>query len=432
MRLFLFFLLPLLFLVNTTQAQEGQGLPAGSEYVREIAELASLPALKDAFEHVDALEPVTRDNLIAITEIPAPPFQETARALAYEKMLKDRGTDSVWIDSVGNVLALRKGVDGTGKVALNAHLDTVFPEGTEVGVRMEGDTLYAPGIGDDSRGLAMILTILDALDAAEVQTQKDLLLVATVGEEGLGDLRGVKYLFRPEGPEIASWISIDGGQLPNITSMALGSVRYRITFQGPGGHSWGAFGLGNPHHAAARAISTFVREANTFVSSGPKTSFNVGRTGGGTSVNAIPFESWMEIDMRSESPARLRGIEELLLRSFRDALAGYNSEITQGPALTMKAEKIGDRPSGETLESSPLVQRALAATAYFNIKPQLGRSSTDSNIPISKGIPALTLGRGGQGGGTHSLNEWWLNDETGPVAIKRALLLVLAETGLVK
>jgi di/tripeptidase len=237
-------------------------------------------------------------------------------------------------------------------------------------------------------------------------------------------------LFTENSPKIDSWIAIDGGEIGRITNKALGSYRYRITFNGPGGHSWGAFGLGNPHHAAGKAIDYFVQAAEAYTAEGPKTSYNVGRTGGGTSVNSIPFESWMEIDMRSVSPERLKEIEAILLDQVHRALEDYNKTIRQGEALTVSIEKIGDRPSGELSEDLPLVQRALAVTRFFGSEPSLSRGSTDSNIPISMGIPSVTIGRGGQGGGAHSLDEWWLNDATGAASIKLALLLLVSEAGL--
>jgi acetylornithine deacetylase/succinyl-diaminopimelate desuccinylase-like protein len=399
-------------------------------YQKEVDKLGGQRKLQEAFKYIDALEPVTRANLIEITEIPAPPFMEMSRAVRYKELLEAAGADSVWIDTEGNVLALRKGKNGSKTVVLNAHLDTVFPEGTDVSVTVRNDTLFAPGIGDDSRGLAMVLTVLQALDKASVNTKADLLFVATVGEEGLGDLRGVKHLFTENSPKIDSWIAIDGGEIGRITNKALGSYRYRITFNGPGGHSWGAFGLGNPHHAAGKAIDYFVQAAEAYTAEGPKTSYNVGRTGGGTSVNSIPFESWMEIDMRSVSPERLKEIEAILLDQVHRALEDYNKTIRQGEALTVSIEKIGDRPSGELSEDLPLVQRALAVTRFFGSEPSLSRGSTDSNIPISMGIPSVTIGRGGQGGGAHSLDEWWLNDVTGAASIKLALLLLVSEAGL--
>jgi tripeptide aminopeptidase len=423
-----FFILSLTF--NISIGQEELSTAVKPTYQKEIDKLVKNKRIQRAFAIIDELEPLTYKNLVELTEIPAPPFMEQNRAERYSDMLKEAGADNVWIDEVGNVLALRKGKDSSKTIALDAHLDTVFPESTDVRVRMVGDTLYAPGVGDDTRGLVMVLTVLKAMNMADIKTTYDVLLVGTVGEEGLGDLRGVKHLFKKNDPKIDSWIAIDGGELGRINNQALGSYRYKITFKGPGGHSWGAFGLANPHHAAGKAVAYFDEAARSYTANGPKTSYNIGRIGGGTSINSIPFESWMEVDMRSVSPERLIEIEEILIAQTNRALEDYNALVVKGPKLTVDIEKIGDRPSGELSPDLPLIQRSMAATKAFKTEPFLTRGSTDSNIPISIGIPAVTLGRGGKAGGAHSLGEWWLNDETGPESIKLALLILVAEAGL--
>lgn len=400
-------------------------------YTKEIKNLTLEKQLEKAFQVIDELEPQSQSDLVLLTEIEAPPFKETKRALKYKEMLEEAGADRVWIDEVGNVLALKKGTKGGRTVALDAHLDTVFPEGTDVKVKYKGDTMYAPGIGDDTRGLVVVLTTLRALNKAEIQTEADLLFVGTVGEEGLGDLRGVRHLFEKGEVKIDSWISIDGGSIGRVNNQALGSKRYKAIFKGPGGHSWGAFGLGNPHHAIGKAIDYFTQEASKFTAEGPRTSFNVGRMGGGTSVNSIPFESWMEVDMRSVSPDRLNQIDKIFKDAMNRALVDYNNSGIKGEKLTLVLEQIGDRPSGELATSLALVQRSMAATEYFGEEPSLTRGSTNSNIPISLGIPAVTLGRGGVGSDGHSLTEWWLN-KNGADAIKLALLVTVAEAGLDK
>ena len=400
-------------------------------YTKEIKNLTLEKQLEKAFQVIDELEPQSQSDLVLLTEIEAPPFKETKRALKYKEMLEEAGADRVWIDEVGNVLALKKGTKGGRTVALDAHLDTVFPEGTDVKVKYKGDTMYAPGIGDDTRGLVVVLTTLRALNKAEIQTEADLLFVGTVGEEGLGDLRGVRHLFEKGEVKIDSWISIDGGSIGRVNNQALGSKRYKAIFKGPGGHSWGAFGLGNPHHAIGKAIDYFTQDASKFTAEGPRTSFNVGRMGGGTSVNSIPFESWMEVDMRSVSPDRLNQIDKIFKDAMNRALVDYNNSGIKGEKLTLVLEQIGDRPSGELATSLALVQRSMAATEYFGEEPSLTRGSTNSNIPISLGIPAVTLGRGGVGSDGHSLTEWWLN-KNGADAIKLALLVTVAEAGLDK
>tara|TARA_R110000765_G_scaffold191027_1_gene296148 strand:- start:514 stop:1818 length:1305 start_codon:yes stop_codon:yes gene_type:complete len=418
----------LVFIFSITNNVYGQdALKTNKKIDKELTKLLKDKSIKSAFEYIDAIEEETNKNLIELTEIAAPPFLEGERAKALEKMFVDAGVDNVSIDEVGNVVALKKGTEGGKVIALDAHLDTVFPEGTSVNVQQRGDTLFAPGIGDDTRGLAMLLTIFKAMKNSNIKTKADIWFVATVGEEGLGDLRGVKHLFRNGAPKIDSWISIDGGSIGRVNNAGLGSVRYKALFTGKGGHSWGAFGLANPHHALGYAIKEFSVNAKKYTDEGPKTSFNIGRMGGGTSVNSIPFESWMEVDMRSVDKDRLVEIDSLFKVSMQTALEEYNNSGIDDK-ISLELIKIGDRPSGELSIDTPLVQRAISATTLFGATPSLTRGSTNSNIPISLGIPAITIGRGGIGGGAHSLNEWWLN-KNGAEAIKLALLLTVSEAG---
>jgi acetylornithine deacetylase/succinyl-diaminopimelate desuccinylase-like protein len=275
----------------------------------------------------------------------------------------------------------------------------------------------------------VVLSVLRALVETEIRTDADLIFLGSVGEEGLGDLRGVKHVFREDGPDVDAFIEVDGAGMGAIVNMGLGSVRYRITFRGNGGHSWGAFGLVNPAHALGRAIDRFAVVADSLTRTGPRTSFNVGRIGGGTSVNSIPFEAWMEVDMRSESPESLEAIEKAFLASVERAVEAENSARRAGEPIAVDIDQIGLRPSGEIDPSTPLVQRAMAVTRHFGEEPSLRRSSTNSNVPIALGIPAVTIGRGGAGGENHSPGEWWLNRD-GYLAIQRALLLLVAEGGL--
>ena len=399
------------------------------QYLEEMEILNGQQAVQNALSRVEELDPWGMDLLVELTEIPAPPFMEEVRAARFAELLEEAGADSVWIDAEGNAVGLRRGRGGGRTVAFGGHLDTVFPEGTDVTVRMRGDTLYAPGVGDDTRGLVVVLTVLRAMEEANVETSDDVLFIGTVGEEGLGDLRGMKHLFREGADPIDTWIEIDGGGLSRVVTQGLGSVRYRVTFTGPGGHSWGAFGMANPAHAMSRAVRLFQDAADVLTRDGPPTSYNVGRIGGGTSVNAIPFESWMEVDMRSESPASLVRIEQAFIYAMNRGLEGENALRREGPALEVDLDRIGDRPSGELPPSTPVIQRTLAATVQFDVPTTLARSSTNSNIPISLGIPAVTLGRGGEGGSGHAPGEWWINED-GHLAIQRALLVVVAEAGL--
>ena len=402
---------------------------ASPEYASEARSLMSMSAIANAMQLAEDLDDWSLERLIELTEIPAPPFMEEARGARYAELLEQYGADSVWTDEVGNVIGLRRGRTGERTIGFGGHLDTVFPEGTDVTVRQSGDTLFAPGVGDDTRGLVLVLTVLRAMEDAGIETDDDVIFVGVVGEEGLGDLRGMKHLFAEGADAPAVWIDVDGGDLSRLITMGLGSVRYRVTITGPGGHSWGAFGLANPAHAMSRAVRHFQDVADTLTRNGPKTSYNVGRLGGGTSVNSIPFETWMEIDMRSLSPASLDRIEGVFLAAMQRGLDEENALRREGVALTIDNDKIGDRPSGEGDPSSPLVQRALATTALFGVEGVLGRSSTDSNIPISLGVPAVTIGKGGAGGAGHAPEEFWINRDA-YVAVQRALLLVVAEAGL--
>lgn len=413
---------------HTMMAQEIE-----KKYSKEVERLTKKKEVEKAFDIIKSQKQQTTQDLITLTEVLAPPFMEDERGKVFAKMLEEAGVDSLWTDKVGNVIGLRKGTSGEpGYVGVDAHLDVVFPEGTDVTVKKVGDTLKAPGIGDDTRGLAMLISMLKAMNKSGIKTEKDLLIVGSVGEEGLGDLRGMKYMFNESGLDIDSWIAIDGGSLGRISNAGLGSKRYKLLIKGKGGHSWGAFGLANPHHALGKAIDIFSKNAWEYTSGDvTKTSFNVGRIGGGTSVNSIPFESWMEVDMRAIDPKNLDEIEIIFKESVKKAIAAYNASGVRG-RVTYELIKIGDRPSGELPASLPLVQRTMAATKLFGETPRLGRGSTNINIPVAKGIPAVCIGRGGQGGGAHSLHEWYLNDEEGDESIQLALLITLAQAGLSK
>jgi acetylornithine deacetylase/succinyl-diaminopimelate desuccinylase-like protein len=278
----------------------------------------------------------------------------------------------------------------------------VFPEGTSVKVKRDGNILRAPGIGDDARGLAELVGVLRAMQEAKIQTAGTLTFVATVGEEGMGDLRGVKALFDETLKDrIDMFISIDGGTAGAITAFGVGSYRYRVTFKGPGGHSYSAFGLVNPIHALGRAAAAI---ADIRVPASPKTTFNIGRIGGGTSVNSIPFEAWMEIDMRSPDPVPLDAVRKQILAAVDAAVKAENARWSKG-AITADVQLAGDRPPGATPADTLLVQNAQAVTRAFGGVPALGANSTDANYPMKLGIPAITVGRGGIGRDPHSLDE---------------------------
>jgi acetylornithine deacetylase/succinyl-diaminopimelate desuccinylase-like protein len=380
-------------------------------------------------EHIVAIEPQSRRDLIELTEIPAPPFGEDKRAQRFAEMLREAGLSDVTIDEVGNAVGRRPGKKGDRVIAYSAHLDTVFPPDTDVTVRFDDEKMYAPGIGDNTRGLVTVLAVLRALQETGIATNADVLFIGNVGEEGLGDLRGVKHLFREGAPGIDTLIAVDGGETHRIVFGGVGSHRYRVTFRGPGGHSWGAFGLASPHHALGRAIAIFVENAPSVTSVGEKTSYNVGRIGGGTSINSIAFESWMEIDMRSGSQDKLDDIDAVLQAAIEQALQEENAARLEGPELTVDVERVGTRPAALGDAQSAVVQRAVAATEAFGIEPQLRISSTDANLPLSKGIPAVTMSRGGISGNSHAPDEWWQNQD-GHIGIQIGLITLLAEAGI--
>jgi len=417
-----------LLIINNSYSQENS-LLVDEIYIKTIEKLSDNIKVKKAFNYIIDVEEKTMKNLVELTEIEAPPFKEGNRAKEFAERLKLAGIDNVWIDSIGNVIGFLKGTVGNKNIAIDAHIDTVFPEGTDVRVRVKNDTLFAPGVGDDTRGLAMILTIAETIKQNDIQPIDNILFIGTVGEEGLGNLRGVRYLFKNNNPKIDSWISIDGGSVGRVNNQALGSYRYEVVFDGPGGHSWGAFGLVNPHHALGSGIKNFIDKADKYTSSGPRTSYNVGLIGGGTSINSIPFKSTMQIDIRSVEPFRLDDMEEILFSSMQTALKDQNKMKRSGPDLKLTINKIGNRPSGKVDEAVPLIQRTIAATQHMEVEPRLTIGSTNSNIPISMGIPAVTIGRGGDGAGAHSLDEWWLNKD-GYKSIQLALLILLSESGI--
>jgi tripeptide aminopeptidase len=385
------------------------------------ARLMQDAAVKAAVEGLRASEPQTLEDQIRLCEVEAPPFKETKRAQLYAQMFKEIGLTNVRIDKEGNVLGEKRGTQPRPHLVFSAHLDTVFPEGTPVTVKREGNILRAPGIGDDCRGLAVVLAVARAMVKANLQTPGTITFVGTVGEEGLGDLRGVKYLFR-EGMkgQIDRFVSIDGTGL-GITHIAVGSLRYRVTFKGPGGHSYGAFGMVNPIHALGRAMA---RVADFEVPREPKTTFNVGRIGGGTSVNSIPFEAWAEVDMRSADPAALKSLDAKFHKAMDDAVIDENTRWGSR-ALTVDKQLVGDRPAGRTPADSPIVVAAVSASKALGLQATLDEGSTDSNIPMNLGIPAITIDGGGRGTGAHALDEAF--DSTNSwQGTQRALLIALA------
>jgi acetylornithine deacetylase/succinyl-diaminopimelate desuccinylase-like protein len=368
-------------------------------------------------------------DLIRITETPAPPFKESKRAELVATMLRDAGLTNISIDEEGNVLALRPGTQDGPVFVVSAHLDTVFPEGTPIKVTREGNRLMAPGIGDDSLGLASLLAWARALEAGKVATRQPILFVATVGEEGPGDLRGVRYLFTKGAykDRIGGFLSIDGSDAGRVVHAAVGSRRYRLAFKGPGGHSYGAFGIVNPMAAMAETVRGLYAIE---VPADPKTTYAASVVSGGTSVNSIPDQILLEVDMRSSDPAALASLEQAMLAAADAAVARENATRSVAPGrITLDPQLIGDRPAGTTPKDHPLVHYALAAAQGAGFTPRLEASSTDSNIPISLGIPALTLGTGAGGGRAHSLDEYLNIDRDRFIAgLSVGLTVILAQT----
>jgi tripeptide aminopeptidase len=402
-------------------------LPCGvlAQVVTERADgLLTDPAVRAAVEAARVAEPATLDDQVRLGEIPAPPFGESARADAYADALREAGLDDVRIDGTGNVLGERQGSAGGPHLVLSAHLDTVFPEGTDVGVTRMGSVLRGPGIGDDCRGLAVVLAVARALQVGGIDTNGPITFVGTVGEEGLGDLRGVRALFSDTlVGRIDRFVSVDGGGL-GITNEAVGSRRYRITFSGPGGHSFGNFGIANPIHALGRLVAAV---ADFEVPRDPRTTFNVGRVGGGTSVNSIAAEAWIEVDLRSTNSWALATLDEQFVVAIRSAFDAESARWNGEGELQMISESVGDRPAGRTPADSPVVMTALAVTRALGIEPRLDQGSTDANLPMSLGVPAITVGGGGRGTGAHSLGEMFDTRDSW-LGTQRALLLAIALT----
>lgn len=378
-------------------------------------------SVRAALDAAKADEARTIAEQIELCEVEAPPFKESKRAEIYARKFRELGLQSVRIDTAGNVLGDRPGTSPRPRVVLAAHLDTVFPEGTDVRVKREGAVLRGPGIGDDCRGLAVLLSVIRALTAAHVQTPGSITFVGNVGEEGLGDLRGVKYLF-DEGlkGQIDRFVSIDGTGL-GITHISVGSLRYRVTFKGPGGHSYGAFGMVNPIHALGRAMAAI---ADFQVPTDPKTTFNVGRIGGGTSVNSIPFEAWAEVDMRSADAASLQSLDAKFHKAVDDAVAAEN--VRWGSrVLTVDKALVGNRPAGRAAATSAIVEAAVSVTRALGVPVSLDEGSTDANYPQSLGVAAITIDGGGRGSGAHALDESFDATDSWK-GTQRAVLLTIA------
>ncbi|MBK9315629.1 MAG: M20/M25/M40 family metallo-hydrolase [Acidobacteria bacterium] len=394
-----------------------------------LTDLMARPEVTEAFRFIDSSTGSFLSELVRICEIPAPPFKEQERARHLASRFSELGLADVHTDQEGNVIGIYGNPLETSLLVLSAHLDTVFPEGTDVRVRRVGSRFCAPGIADDCSGLAAIVGLIQALNAAKIRPRGSIAFVATVGEEGEGDLRGVRHIFtdgRLAG-RISAFISFDGPGLEWITHQALGSKRYRISLTGPGGHSWGDFGVVNPVHALGRVIA---RLADYPAPTEPRTSYNIGCIEGGESVNVIPQHASMDVDLRSASAYELSRLEDFLISSIHLAMSDENAiRAASGKRLDSRISLIGNRPSGETPRESAIVRTSVEASHALGINPVLNRASTDSNIPISMGIQAVTIGVGGTSEDSHRLTEWF--DPSGlELGYKRALLTALGMTGI--
>jgi tripeptide aminopeptidase len=404
--------------------------PTQSQHASIVPDWMKSEKVGVALAKLGADAAATTEEQIRITAIPAPPFQETARGAYLARLLSDIGL-AVKTDDVGNVIARRPGRRGDSLVLVAAHLDTVFPAGTDVQARREGGRIFAPGISDNGTGLAALVAVARAMREADLQTDSTVLFVADVGEEGEGNLRGMRKLVETYGSQLRYVIALDGSATDYISNAALASRRVEITLSGPGGHSWSDFGAPNPIHALARGLARFVK---TQVPDAPRTSYNVGTIEGGTSVNSIPSRAAIKVDLRSESEAELGRLESELRR---DIQAGLDEEMAtsrrrgfySAPALNLEFNVLGVRPGGELPDDSPLLSAVRAADQFLGNRSRLERSSTDANIPLAAGMHAVAIGAGGQSANAHSIGEWY--EPAGrELGLRRVLLTVLGVAGV--
>ena len=400
-------------------------VPITAETLDAFNRVTAYERVQSSLQRIMETEPDTIREQFHITEIPAPPYKEQKRAAYFLEQMRARGLQDAYLDDEGNVIGIRKGTGVGPTFLISAHLDTVFPEGTDTTVELRGGRYYAPGIGDDTRGLAALLSVIDTLNVSGIETIGDVIFAGNVGEEGTGDLRGVKAIFR-DNPSIDGYVSIDGTLLRRITNGGTGSRRFEFVFQGPGGHSFGAFGRASAIHAMGRAIAKI---SDIETPSLPKTTFTIGTVRGGTSVNSIAADAAFAIDMRSNDPSELAKLESRVKDVALEAVAEENTRWNNGK-IFVDFNLIGDRPVGKTPPESHIVQVAALTFDALGIELQeLGTSSTDSNLPMSLNIPAITIAGGGQGGGAHSPGEWFIpiNSHLGPQA---ALLITLSMAGI--
>jgi len=401
-----------------------------------ISRLLAHERIRAARHHIERTDEVTLARQAALSAIPAPTGAEGRRAARVAELFREIGLTDVAVDRAGNVHGwIRTNGDRSpvgaqhaaplpAPVVLAAHLDTVFGAEVDVAVERRGQRLEGPGISDNARGLAALVTVAEAMVVARVAASRPILFAATVGEEGSGDLRGVKHLLNGKHDvKPAAFIALDGAGLDRVIHRALGSKRYHVTFRGPGGHSWAAFGVANPANAVGRAAALL---ADLSPQQTPRTTCAVVRLGGGTGLNSIPQEAWLDLDLRSEDPRALAQLDVTVRAALERAADDENRRRTVGsPALRVEVQLLGDRPSGMTPRAHPLVQAAVAANRVLGRDAELASASTDANVPIALGIPAIALGAGGKAGDAHLATEWYENVE-GALGIVRALLVTAA------
>lgn len=394
-----------------------------------ISRLLAHDRVRAARHYIERTDEVTLARQAALSAIPAPTGAESRRAARVAELFREIGLSDVTVDQVGNVYGwLRRNGEQSAPVVLAAHLDTVFGAEVDVAVDRRRQRLEGPGISDNARGLAALVAVAEAMVVTRVPTARPILFAGTVGEEGSGDLRGVKYLLNGNRVPPAAFIALDGAGLERVIHRALGSRRYHVTFRGPGGHSWAAFGVANPANAVGRATALL---ADLPPQHTPRTTCAVVRLGGGTGLNSIPQEAWLDLDLRSEDPRALAQLDVTVRAALDRAADDENRRRTTGtPLLRLDIQLLGDRPSGSTPRAHPLVQAAVAVNRALGRDTELTSASTDANVPIALGIPAIALGAGGKAGDAHLATEWFENIE-GALGIVRALLVtaVMAEVG---
>jgi acetylornithine deacetylase/succinyl-diaminopimelate desuccinylase-like protein len=420
-----------MFPIRAEILRGGEVSANGTITQQEVGQIVGLPSVNAALDWFLSHRQELLDSQVELAQIPAPPFGESARVERLRQRFESAGLEEVHVDEIGNVLGIRSGSDPNARyLALTAHVDTVFPAGTLVEVRREGDRVYGPGVSDNGAGLTALLAIAESMNATGLRAKAPLLFIGNVGEEGEGDVRGMRHIFAaPKWRDsIAYTMVLDGAGTDTVISEALGSKRFVVTLRGPGGHSWSDFGLPNPIMVLARALEVFRR---THIPSSPKTTFNVGVISGGTSVNSIPESVSMRVDIRSVSSSEVDRLERALREALEQAIKGESPYVggRRSGNLSYEMELIGSRPAARLRPDSHMLAAIRAVDGFLGNKARMQRASTDANIPISLGYEAFAIGAGGSGGGAHTIHEWY--DANGrEFGLKRILLTTLLLAGI--